>query len=242
MRKYGLIGYPLGQSKSAAYFTAKFDAEHIDAIYSLYEMPTLTLPKDLDGYSVTIPYKEAIIPYLSEIDATAAAIGAVNCVKQGKGYNTDYVGVLATLDEVLPQERSVPVKALVFGSGGAAKAVLYALRQRGIAYCRVSRSRERGDLLYEQITPAIIGEYKLLINCTPLGMYNRNAIESQNKQCVDIPYRAIGSEHILFDCIYNPAETEFLRRGRLQGACTINGERMFTEQAEQAWKIWNNEL
>lgn len=242
MRQYGLIGYPLGQSKSAAYFAAKINKEHADAAYSLYEMPVLTPPAGLDGYSVTIPYKEAIIPYLTELDEVAAAIGAVNCVKRGKGYNTDYVGVLATLDVVIPPTSREYIRALVFGTGGAAKAVIYALQLRGIAYHQVSRCKDRGDMTYRQLTPAIIEEHQLLINCTPLGMYHSNSPEPSDAPCVDIPYNAIGTGHILFDCIYNPAETEFLRRGREQGAHTINGELMFTEQAEQAWKIWNNEL
>ncbi len=237
MRHYGLIGYPLAQSQSAVYFSHKFREEHIDADYRLYEMPILTIPEGLDGFSVTIPYKEAIIPLLTSIDPIAASIGAVNCVAGTKGYNTDYIGVLATLDKVIGAKSCHAAQALIFGTGGAAKAVTYALRQRGISYSLVSRVKERGNLTYEQISPDVITAHQLLINCTPVGMHG-----ADEKACIDIPYSAIGKEHVLFDCIYNPVETEFLRRGKAQGAQTMNGLTMFITQAEQAWKIWNNAI
>lgn len=230
MRHYGLIGKDLGHSWSAEYFAEKFEKEGIDADYRLVELDnlaevTLTL-RCFNGVNVTIPYKTAIIPYLRELDPIAKEIGAVNVVKDGKGYNTDWIGVTASLLEVRPfRSWKLDDKVLILGQGGAAKAVKYALGTLGVAAEMIS-ARGRID--------ADLRKYKLIVNATPLGMW------PNNDSLPDIDYNALGSEHILFDCVYNPEETEFLSRGKAQGATVIGGKRMLEIQAEESWKIWNN--
>ncbi|MBO4665595.1 MAG: shikimate dehydrogenase [Paludibacteraceae bacterium] len=220
MRHFGLIGRNLGHSWSANYFSRKFTEEGIDADYRLVELTDVADVRslDLDGYNVTIPYKTTIIPYLREIDSVAKEIGAVNVVKDGKGWNTDWIGVTATLTEYRQ-------KALILGQGGAAKAVKYALERLGVAAEMVSA---RGHV------EADLSRYRLIVNATPLGMWPE--VES----LPDIDYNALGSEHILFDCVYNPEETAFMRRGKAAGATVIGGKRMLEIQAEESWKIWNN--
>ena len=222
MRHYGLIGRKLGHSWSAEYFTKKFEAEGIDAEYRLYELANIDEVRDLnlDGYNVTIPYKEAIISYLHELDPIAAEIGAVNVVKDGKGYNTDWIGFLEGLRVTGYGVR----KALILGKGGAAKAVKYALGTIGVEAEMISaRGRITKDLR----------QYELIVNATPLGMF------PNNDTLPDLDYDAIGPEHILFDCVYNPEETEFLRRGKAHGAKTINGKRMLEVQAEKTFEIFD---
>ncbi len=240
MKHYGLIGLPLGHSVSARYFTAKFEREAIDAEYSLYELPEIgavaTLPPDICGFNVTIPYKREIIPLLDEVSPEAQAVGAVNCVKcaEGRrvGYNTDVVGIRKSLDQLIGCESDV--KALVLGTGGASQAVQYVLAERNIEFLIVSRDRGRGNISYEDITPEMVAEYRLIINATPVGMY------PHVEQAPALPYDALTSANLLFDTIYNPARTEFLRRGELVGAHTINGDAMFVAQAEASWQIWND--
>ena len=178
MKHYGLIGRPLGHSASARYFTAKFEREAIDAEYSLYELPDIDavdamLPADIEGFNVTIPYKREIIPLLDEVSPEAQAVGAVNCVKchdgVRTGYNTDVVGIRHSLDRLLGSEESV--KALVLGTGGASQAVQYVLAERGIEFLIVSRDATKGNITYDDLTPAIVAEYRLIINATPVGMY-----------------------------------------------------------------------
>lgn len=253
MKHFGLIGYPLGHSFSAKYFGEKFAREGIEADYRLYEIATrdekapLEAVRRLDGFNVTSPYKEAIIPYLNGLDETARAVGAVNVVKrEGKhwtGYNTDCVGFredLLLFDNLTIDHLTIGgVQALVLGTGGAAKAVAYALRLLGVPYTMVSRTPEARTLAsaqvvgYEAIDAAMTEKHRLIVNCTPLGM------GAQKEDCPPIPYPWIGSNHYLYDCIYNPAETLFLRKGREQGAHTRNGLGMLVTQAEAAWCIWS---
>lgn len=239
MKHYGLIGRPLGHSASARYFTAKFEREAIDAEYSLYELPDIgavetVLPADIEGFNVTIPYKRKIIPLLDEVSPEAQAVGAVNCVKchdgVRTGYNTDVVGIRHSLDKLLGSEEDV--KALVLGTGGASQAVQYVLAERGIEFLIVSRDATKGNLTYDDLTPAIVAEYRLIINATPVGMY------PHTNEAPALPYEALTGANLLFDTIYNPARTEFLARGERAGAQTINGEAMFEAQAEASWKIW----
>jgi shikimate dehydrogenase len=244
MRKFGLIGYPLGHSFSGKYFTAKFEAENItDAQYGLFELENinhfpafLSQHSGLVGLSVTIPHKQNIIPFLDEIDPVAAKIGAVNTVKisGGKttGYNTDIIGFRDSLKTFCPEFASQ--KALVLGTGGASKAVQAALTQLQIPYKIVFRSPKNGDLTYAQLTEEIIKEYKLIINTTPLGTF------PEVNSCPEIPFEYLSAEHYLFDLVYNPSETEFMKKGKQAGTKTKNGYEMLVLQAEAAWQIWNS--
>ncbi len=241
MKRYGLIGRPLGHSASARYFTAKFEREGIDAEYALYELSDIgavetMLPADIKGFNVTIPYKRDIMPLLDEISSEAQAVGAVNCVKccngQRIGYNTDVVGIRYSLDQLLGGEENI--KALVLGTGGASQAVQYVLAERGIEYLIVSRDPMKGNITYDDLTPEIVSEYRLIINATPVGMY------PHIDEAPTLPYEALTGANLLFDTIYNPAHTKFLARGECAGAQTINGEMMFEAQAEASWRIWND--
>jgi len=243
MNEYALIGFPLTHSFSEKYFTDKFAAENIeDSVYKLYELPDIAAFPDLlkthpqlKGLNVTIPYKESVIAYLDELDEAAAQIGAVNVIKftrgKTKGFNSDYPGFMQSLQHFYPDYSQA--RALVFGAGGAAKAVLAALKHLNISYQLVTRYRQPGQLHYEDIIPEIIASHSLLINTTPLGTY------PQVETCVPIPYGAITESHYLYDLVYNPAETLFLKNGREAGAKTKNGYEMLCRQAEVAWQIWN---
>ena len=242
MRTFGLIGCPLGHSFSARYFAEKFAAEGISGCeYRLFEIASVgELPKLLEqtpglcGFNVTIPYKEQIIPLLDSLSEGAAEIGAVNCVKieNGRlcGYNTDAFGFCNSLEELLAGERPA---ALVLGTGGASKAVRYVLRTLGMECLTVSRRPGGGDITYGEIEGAVLAGHRLIVNTTPLGTY------PATEGCPDIPYGLLGPEHRLFDLVYNPPLTEFLRRGRERGARTMNGSRMLADQAEESWRIWN---
>ena len=238
MRHYGIIGNPLDHSMSARYFNEKFAREHIEAEYALYPLNALTeerlkeLMATLDGMNVTFPYKEAVIPYLKRLDETAATIGAVNVIYQGGGYNTDCLGFMAAIKPLLRKDDH---KALVLGTGGAAKAVCYGLHQLGITPTLVSRTPQTGMLSYEDLTQEVMVAHTIIINCTPLGML------PDVSTCPPIPYHLVTSRHLLFDCVYNPEETVFLSKGKAQGATISNGLEMLTNQAQAAWKIWNNE-
>ena len=244
MNTYGLIGYPLGHSFSKGYFTDFFSHEHIDAEYKNFELPHIeALAEVLDGeptlrgFNVTIPYKESIIPYLDGLTKEAHEIGAVNCVvvKNGQkiGHNTDLTGIEASLHWL--DIDSAP-KTLILGTGGASKAVQYALKRRGVEYSVVSRSAERGDVTYDDLTAEIIAEHKLIINTTPVGMFP----EVENAPTID--YSALGAEHRLFDLVYNPAKTQFLARGEEQGAKTMGGMLMLQTQAIASWHLWNERV
>ncbi len=236
--QFGIIGNPLEHSFSAPYFNEKFAREGIDARYEAYpiqqveEFVGLCQMHDFIGLNVTYPYKESIIPYLDALDETAAAIGAVNVIRfvDGKkiGYNTDVIGFMEALQPLLqPQHTS----ALILGTGGAAKAITYALKKLGIGYRFVSRDASRG-LSYESLTKDTIRTNKLIINCTPLGMYPN--IETYPA----IPYEHLTAEHLLYDVVYNPAKSVFLQKGEERGARTHNGLEMLHGQACAAWEIW----
>lgn len=236
MKRYGIIGKPLEHSYSARYFTEKFMREGINAEYQLYEVDDLThiptLLHDLHGFNVTYPYKQAIMPLLHDIDSVAHEIGAVNVVCQGKGYNTDWIGFQQSIQ---PHLLAHDTKALLLGTGGVSKAVQYALRQMGIPYTLVSRYPNEHILGYEQLSQEVIQAHTIIINCTPLGMLP--AVES----LPPIPYQYLTQQHLLYDCVYNPACTAFLREGKKHGARTINGLAMLHAQADAAWEIWKNE-
>ena len=247
MRLYGLIGYPLSHSFSAAYFAKKFADENIpDTDYQLFpipniaELPDLVAQKEnLAGFNVTIPYKIAILPYLSQLSAEAEGVGAVNCVKVERtgtdvkltGHNTDILGFRESL---LPFLKPVHKQALVLGTGGAARAVCYTLKQLGIAFSLVSRKADEASVLsYQQLSQELISDHLLIINTTPAGMFpNTNA-------CPEIPYRFLTDEHVLYDLVYNPIETLFMKKGLAAGATVSNGLRMLELQAEKSWEIWN---
>ena len=242
MRHFGIIGYPLKQSFSANHFNKKFADDHIDAEYSLYplsdisEFPALLQKITFSGMNVTMPYKESIIPLLAGLDEGAKAVGAVNVIafRGGKpyGYNSDVIGFRESIQPLLlPADH----KALILGTGGAAKAVACGLRQLGLQTQFVSRSAERG-LTYDSLTPDIVHAHTVIVNCTPLGMFGMQQTEPDK---APFPYHLLTAAHFLFDCIYNPAETPFLKEGKNHGCRTMNGIGMLQGQARAAWHIWN---
>ncbi|MDX9942992.1 MAG: shikimate dehydrogenase [Bacteroidales bacterium] len=247
MRIFGLIGYPLGHSWSARFFNEKFRRENIsDAVYktfpieSIEELPALLQSEpELAGLNVTIPYKQQVIHYLDALGGAASKIRAVNTIRiirKGNkpeliGYNTDVDGFRESLAaSVTP----LPQKALVLGTGGASKAVCWVLKELGCEYRLVSRKPSDIQILsYDELDREVILGHSLIINTTPLGMMPN--IET----CPPIPYQWLNSRHLLFDLVYNPPETLFLKRGKAQGCKTLNGEAMLTGQALRAWEIWN---
>lgn len=244
MRRFGLIGFPLGHSFSKKYFTEKFLLEGIDARYDLYELKSLEefaelkVSENLCGLNVTIPYKQQIIPFLDEMDETAAEIGAVNVIKfirdgndlKLKGYNSDAIGFLQSIRPYLKPHHN---KALILGTGGASRAFDYTLRKLGIETTFVSRTPAEGQLSYSDLSETVLNEYPIILNASPVGTF------PDVERCPDIPYQYLTSRHLLFDAVYNPAETLFLQKGKAQGTTVLNGEGMLTGQAEAAWKIWN---
>ncbi|MEI6408707.1 MAG: shikimate dehydrogenase [Bacteroidota bacterium] len=241
MRRFALIGFPLGHSFSKRYFTEKFEREGIlDAVYDLFPLENIqqfsglfeSYP-DLVGLNVTIPYKEAVIPFLQQLDETAAAVGAVNCIHRVNGlltgYNTDVYG----FDRSLPESLCGPdTRALVLGTGGASKAVKYILAKRNIPFLSVSRNPRGADQVSYQDIPHLIGQYNLIINTTPLGM-------APNLEAYpELPYELLGSQHFVYDLVYNPTETVLLQRAQAQGCTVMNGLDMLYFQAEKAWAIW----
>jgi shikimate dehydrogenase len=241
MMVYGLIGASLSHSFSQRWFTEKFQREglahHRYDLFPLAQVEALQeLIRDtngLAGLNVTIPYKQAVMPLLDELDAMATAVGAVNTIvlREGRtiGHNTDVEGFHESLLEVLGTERP---RALVLGSGGASRAVAFVLRELGIRFRVVSRSPERGDLTWDLLDPIIVKVCPLIVNTTPLGMFPD--VEGMPA----LPFEAIGPRHLLYDLIYNPAETGFLKEGRARGARTLNGQRMLEAQAEASWRLW----
>ncbi len=246
MKKYGLIGFPLGHSFSRNYFNNKFADEKIDAEYVNFEIPSIQDFRrvieenpNIYGLNVTIPYKQQVIPYLDELDADAEEIGAVNVIKfireAGQklklvGYNSDVVGFMGSIKPLLkPHHR----KALILGTGGASKAIVYGLRKLGISSVFVSRTKKEGMLTYDELTPEIVQEFTVIINCTPVGMF------PHTDACPALPYECLTGKHLLFDLIYNPEETLFMKKGAAQGAITKNGLEMLLLQAIGAWSIWN---
>lgn len=245
MKKYGLIGYPLGHSFSKNFFNEKFHSENIHAEYvnfeisTIQELPAVLLANpDLEGLNVTIPYKEQVIPFLDDLDKDAAAIGAVNVIKivrqknktQLIGYNSDVIGFTQSIEPLLEPQHQ---KALILGTGGASKAIAYGLKKLGLTYQFVSRTQREGMLTYEQLTPEIMDEYKVIVNCTPVGMY------PHADQFPNIPYECLTPNHLLYDLLYNPDTTLFMKKGADRGAITKNGLEMLLLQAFGAWDIWN---
>ena len=244
MDKYGLIGYPLKHSFSQAYFNEKFSSEHIDAEYINFEIAKISEFKqiikrhpNLKGLNVTIPYKEKIIPYLDELSANAKEIGAVNVIKfirnKGKlrliGHNSDIIGFKQSIEPLLKEHHKT---ALILGTGGAAKAIYHGLRQLGLEAVFASREKLKGVLLYKELDERIIHECSVIVNCTPVGMF------PTVDECLPIPYEYLTKQHLLYDLLYNPDETLFLKHGKLRGAVVKNGLEMLLLQAFASWEVW----
>ena len=244
MRRFGLIGKKLKHSFSKNYFTKKFENENIsDCSYELFELSTIEeFPElikktpGLQGLNITIPYKEDVIKFLTKKTKVVDEIQACNCIKiledQLIGYNTDVIGFKESLQ---PKLKSHHNKALVLGSGGASKAVQYSLKELGIAYYVVSRRKKFNQLGYEDVGKDVIDSYTLIINTTPLGMFPNVNDDPP------IPYEYITSKHFLFDLVYNPGKSKFLKQGEEYGAQIANGHEMLVLQAEESWKIWNED-
>ena len=248
-KTYGIIGNPLAQSASPAFFNKKFADEGIDAQYLPFELQSIEELQDvlkeqptLCGFNVTIPYKLQVMDYLESMSDEARAINAVNVVKvlrdsEGtprlKGYNSDVIGFSRSIAPLLGTNDR---KALVLGTGGASKAIIYALQQLGLEVQPVSRTASPDAIAYSDITPEIMATHTVIVNCTPLGMTGHGI-----DKCPDIPYDYLTTSHILYDIVYNPEETLFLRNGKEKGARTKSGYEMWYLQALASWEIWNNE-
>ena len=245
MDKYGLIGTPLGHSFSISYHNQRFADEGINAKYINFEIPSIDdLPAvlgrnpTLKGLNVTIPYKEKVLPFLDYVSPEARAIGAVNVIRvihQGKkvelrGYNSDVIGFTQSIEPMLEPYHK---KALILGTGGASKAISYSLHSLGLETVYVSRYERPGTIQYERITPEVVHEYNVIVNCTPLGMFPKT------EECPPLPYEAMDDHNILYDLIYNPDETLFMKRGREHGAEVKNGLEMLLLQAFASWEFWN---
>jgi len=243
---YGLIGYPLGHSFSVSYFNQKFADEGINAKYMNFEIPSIDeLPEiiakypQLKGLNVTIPYKEKVMKFLDSISPEARAIGAVNVIRVThdgkkttlKGFNSDVIGFTQSIEPML--DKKWHKKALVLGTGGASKAVSYGLKSLGVEPVYVSRYERPDTIQYANITPEVVKEYNVIVNCTPLGMY------PHSDTCPELPYEAMDNHTILYDLIYNPDQTLFMRKGAAQGADVKNGLEMLLLQAFAGWEFWN---
>lgn len=251
MKMYGLIGYPLHHSFSSKFFNEKFQKEGIDAEYVNFEIEhifdlrkILVFNPRLRGLNVTIPYKEAVITFLDHISPEAREVGAVNVIKverQSKdsndyrllGYNTDYIGFKNSIAPLINPEYHK--QALVLGTGGASKAICYALDALGIAWTYVSRTLQKGALTYDMLTTEVVAENKIIINTTPLGTF------PSVEDLPNIPYQAVTPQHLFYDLVYNPSETTFLRKGSQMGATIKNGTEMLEIQALAGWNIWSQE-
>ncbi len=245
MQKYGLIGYPLGHSFSKNFFNQKFESERINARYINFEIPSIkelrTVLKenpDLKGLNVTIPYKEQVIPYLDELDEDARLIGAVNVIKFSKGlfgklklkgYNSDIIGFKQSIEPLLNEFHR---KALILGTGGASKAIFHGLKQLGVGATMVSRKPKEYCITYQEISAKTLEQYTVIVNTTPLGMF------PNIDECPDIPYDLLTPDHLLYDLLYNPNETLFMKKGKERGAVVKNGLEMLLLQAFEAWQIW----
>lgn len=248
MEKYGLIGYPLVHSFSISYFNEKFKNENIDAVYENYEIPTIeqlreiieTNPK-LKGLNVTIPYKEKVISYLDSISQEAKEIGAVNVIKvihKGKktilkGYNSDVIGFTHSIEPLLEPFHK---KALILGTGGASKAIDIGLKSLKLETLKVSRYDRPDAIRYDQITPEMMKEWNVIVNCTPCGMY------PHSDECPPLPYEAMNGHTLLYDLIYNPDETLFMSNGKKYGATVKNGLEMLLLQAFASWEFWHSSI
>ena len=246
MDKYGLIGYPLGHSFSISYFNQKFEDEGINAKYENFEISSidqlqevLDTNPNLKGLNVTIPYKEKVMEYLDSITPEAQAIGAVNVIRvwqdgknlKLKGYNSDVIGFTQSIEPMI--DPNWHKKALILGTGGASKAINYGLKSLGLETVYVSRYERPGTIQYASITPEVVKEYNVIVNCTPIGMY------PHTEECPPLPYEAMDHHTILYDLIYNPDETLFMKRGRQQGAEVKNGLEMLLLQAFASWEFWH---
>lgn len=242
MRKFGLVGKNISYSFSEGFFSEKFNEENIDASYRNFDLDSITDLKEVleknpevEGLNVTIPYKEAILPFLDDIDPDAENIKAVNTIKVSeggrlKGYNTDFIGFAESLKPHLQEHHK---KALILGTGGASKAINYALDKMGIEAAFVSRTADEHMYSYEELDELVLREYQLIINCTPIGTYPNVS------DCPDVPIGAINSQHLVFDLIYNPPVTRLMELSKVRGATVLNGLKMLEIQADEAWKIWN---
>ena len=246
MQKYGLIGYPLKHSFSIGFFNEKFKSEGIDAEYVNFEIPEINdfmevieENPNLCGLNVTIPYKEQVIPFLDELDKDTAKIGAVNVIKIIRtpkrkiklvGYNSDIIGFSQSIQPLLQPYHK---KALILGTGGSSKAIYHGLQNLGIDSVFVSRTKKEGMLTYEELTPEVMAEHTVIVNCTPVGMYPKVDF------CPAIPYELLTPNHLLYDLLYNPNITLFMKKGEEHGAVTKNGLEMLLLQAFAAWEIWN---
>ncbi|WP_315356380.1 shikimate dehydrogenase [Segatella oulorum] len=247
METFGLIGYPLGHSFSISFFNEKFANEGIDAQYCNFQIENIaSLPEilaqnpTLKGLNVTLPYKEAVISFLDDITPEARAIGAVNVIrvehKGGKtllkGFNSDVIGFTKSIEPMLERFHK---KALILGTGGSAKAIHYGLRSLGLETLFVSRTAKADAITYDEVTPELIRDYHVVVNCTPCGMYpNADA-------CPPLPYDAMDSHHLLYDLIYNPDETRFMQKGIERGALVKNGLEMLLLQAFESWNFWHQQ-
>ena len=231
MDKYGLIGYPLGHSFSISYFNQKFADEGINAKYENFEIASIDiLPEildknpDLKGLNVTIPYKEKVIPFLDSVAPEARAIIL-------KGYNSDVIGFTQSIEPMI--DKKWHKKALILGTGGASKAINFGLKSLGIEPIFVSRYERENTITYQQVTPEVVKEYNVIVNCTPVGMY------PHTEECPQLPYEAMDNHTILYDLIYNPDQTLFMRKGAQYGADVKNGLEMLLLQAFASWEFWN---
>ncbi|MBC3785526.1 shikimate dehydrogenase family protein [Spirosoma utsteinense] len=247
MTRYGLIGFPLTHSFSQRYFTEKFVREGIaDSQYDLFELPDITAlttlmeTPGLRGLNVTIPHKQAVLPFLDRLDSSAEKVGAVNVIKLNEdgsrvGFNSDYYGFRQSLQNWLRSlgQTTAGLQALVLGTGGASKAVVAALSDLQVPYRSVSRTKSAATVTYDEL-PHLLPEFRLLVNCSPVGTY------PHTNEAPSLPYDQLTDRHLLYDLVYNPAETLFMKRGAERGAATHNGLRMLELQAEKAWDIWQN--
>lgn len=238
--QFGLIGKKLNHSFSKKYFEEKFLAQSINHSYQNFELENIneiqTIFKigNLRGLNVTIPYKEVVIPFLDELSEEAKIIGAVNCIQfkgtKKIGFNTDAFGFEQMIKPFFETQHD---KALIFGTGGASKAVKYVLEKLGVKVFQVSRTKSENVFTYHEVSSTMMRACKLLVNTTPLGMF------PQVDEALEIPYQAIDEKHLVIDLIYNPKQTLFLKKAKEQGATILNGETMLYQQAEKSWKIWN---
>jgi shikimate dehydrogenase len=243
--RYGLIGKDISYSFSERYFNEKFNELNLDNyIYQNFDIKTIKnfteiiqKTKKLRGLNVTIPYKEVVMDYLDEIDEEAVAIGAVNTIKilkngKLKGFNTDVYGFEKSIVQQLKEHHK---KALILGTGGASKGIIFVLKKMDIEVLSVSRNPiKKDEISYDNITESIINEYTIIVNCSPVGTH------PNTEECPNIPYQYITSSHLLYDLIYNPSKTLFLKKGSEKGATICNGSQMLELQAEKAWEIWNS--
>ena len=240
--KYGLIGKNINYSFSKKFFNDKFIKENIsDCSYENYDLKSIKefgsvlKDKSIKGFNVTIPYKKEIIDFIDEIDPIAKKIGAVNTLKINdrkiiKGYNTDYLGFISSIKHLIFDQKN----ALVLGTGGASKAIIYGLNSMGIKSTNVSRKKTRGTVIYEDLNEKIIKENRIIVNCTPIGTFPK--IEESPK----IPFEFLTSNHLCYDLIYNPEKTKFLKESEKMGATIVNGKKMLENQANESWEIWNS--